>query len=70
VYRYPRYYNRTVPLRKSTLFIIRFCPILVLTTVLSLSGHADPKNDVKNYQVPTTFQEIAIRILNFSVIIT
>jgi hypothetical protein len=56
----------TVPLCKSKLFIGGSCPILVLTTVLGRPRHADAKNDVKNYQGPTTSRENAIRkYLNF-----
>ena len=50
----PRY-DVTVPLFKSKYFIIRSCPILVLTTVLGQPRHASAKNSVKDYQWPTRF---------------
>ena len=56
----------TVPLCTSKVFISRSCPILVLATVLGRPRHTDAKNDVKNYQGPTTSQENVIRkYLNF-----
>jgi hypothetical protein len=63
--------------------MIRSCPILVLATVPGRPRRNDVKNGLKNYQVPTTYQENAIRnipgclpkfpqyvFLNFSVIMT
>jgi hypothetical protein len=44
---------RTVLLYKANYLLVD--PILVLTVVLSHSRHANAKNDVKNYQGPTTF---------------
>ena len=40
---------------------IESCPILVLITVLGRPRHTDSKNDVKNYQGPTTSGENAIQ---------
>jgi hypothetical protein len=57
--------NCTVPLCKNKLFISRSCPILVLTTVLCRPRRADDKNDVKNYQGPTTSRGNAIPFLSY-----
>ena len=46
----------TVPLYNSKVFISGSCPILILTTVLGHSRRTDAKNDVKNYQGPTTYR--------------
>jgi hypothetical protein len=53
--------HSTVPLYESQLFISISCPILVLDLVLGRPRRADVKNVVKNYQVPTTSRENAIR---------
>ena len=56
----------TVTLRNNKLFIIRYCPSLVLTTVPGRARQADAKHSVKNYQGPTTSRENAIqKYLNF-----
>jgi hypothetical protein len=69
----------TAPLYKSKLFIGRSCPILVLIIVLGRPRGADVKNELKNYQGPTTSRENSIRkylnlphmsFLNFSAITT
>ena len=52
--------GRTVPLFNSKLFIIRYCLILVWTTVMGRPRQVDTKNGVKNYQGPITSQENTI----------
>jgi hypothetical protein len=40
----------TVPLYMKNIFISRSCLTLVLTTVMGLPRHTDPKKGVQNYQ--------------------
>jgi hypothetical protein len=40
----------TVPLYTKNIFISRSCLTLVLTTVMGLPRHTDPKKGVQNYQ--------------------
>ena len=51
----------TVPLYMKNIFISRSCLTLVLTTVMSLPRHTDPKKGVQSYEGPTTGRENAIR---------
>ena len=54
-------YGFTVSLGNKNLFISESCSILVFTTVMGSSRHAEAKNDVNNCQGQTTSRENAIR---------